>query len=112
MAVLYVNGATGRDSQSGTTSAPLKTIGHALRQAQTGTTIQVQAGSYDQGESFPLVIPAGVTLAGQGGAVVLTGGGAFTTQEFGQQTVTVVMRDRAQLRNLTIKNRLDQGTGV
>ncbi|MEO1592657.1 MAG: S-layer homology domain-containing protein, partial [Cyanobacteria bacterium J06632_22] len=112
MTVLYVNRSTGQDNQSGSTGSPFKTISRALQQAQSGTTIQIQAGSYDQGETFPLVVPAGVTLAGQGGAVVITGGGTFTTQEFGQQTVTVVLRDRSQLRSLTIKNRADQGTGV
>ncbi|MEO0541573.1 MAG: right-handed parallel beta-helix repeat-containing protein, partial [Cyanobacteria bacterium P01_A01_bin.105] len=112
MVVLHVNGSTGRDSHAGTANAPFKTISHALRQAQAGTTVQVQAGNYDQGESFPLVVPTGVTVAGQNGAVVVTGGGPLTTQEFGQQMVTVALGDRAQLRHLTIKNRADQGTGV
>jgi len=112
MTVLYVNGSTGQDNQSGSAGAPFKTISRALQQAQAGTTIQVQAGSYDQGETFPLVVPASVTLAGQGGAVVITGSGPFTTQDFGQQTVTMALRDRSQIRGLTIKNRADQGTGV
>ena len=112
MPVLYVNGSTGQDNPSGSASSPFNTISRALQQAQSGTTIQVQAGSYDQGETFTLVVPAGVTVAGQGGAVVITGGGEFPSQEFGQQTVTVVMGDRAQLRGVTIKNRADQGVGV
>ncbi|MEL6247618.1 MAG: S-layer homology domain-containing protein [Cyanobacteria bacterium J06648_16] len=110
--VLHVNGVTGQDQQSGAASAPLKTITQALERAQTGTEVRVQAGSYDQGESFPLTVPAGVTLAAQGGAVVITGSGPLTTKEFGQQSVTLALQDRAQLRGITVKNRADQGSGV
>jgi nitrous oxidase accessory protein NosD len=48
----------------------------ALANARVGDVVEVPAGRYDaaHGESFPLVVPAGVTLRGSGD-VVIDGGG-------------------------------------
>ncbi|MEM8810384.1 MAG: DUF1565 domain-containing protein, partial [Cyanobacteria bacterium P01_G01_bin.38] len=112
--VFYINPANGRDQNAGTAQAPFKTLTHALRQARSGTRLQLEAGVYqaETGERFPIKIPTGVTVSGQGGTVLITGGGAITTAEFGQQQVTLVLADRAQLRGVTVTNPLSQGIGV
>jgi hypothetical protein len=112
--VLYVNAASGRDDKPGTLQTPLRTLTAALRQARTGTVIQVAAGTYQTslGEIFPLKIPIGVTVIGQSGQTLLQGGGALASREFGQQSVTVWLLDRAQLQGVTVTNPQDQGTGV
>ena len=51
MATVYVNPSTGRDTNSGTQSAPFKTIYRALQQADSGTTIQLNL--------VPIVQPLG-----------------------------------------------------
>jgi hypothetical protein len=78
---LYVNGSTGSDSHSGTSSSPLKTIQAAVNKANTnnqkriGTKIIVASGVYREsvtvnhvwnGSSVPLTIQAAST----GGAVI------------------------------------------
>ena len=54
----------GSDLNPGTQSEPFRHIGHALAMAGPGQKIQVLPGLYDQGETFPLRIPAGVELIG------------------------------------------------
>ena len=78
---LYVNGSTGSDSHSGSSSSPLKTIQAAVNKANTnnqkkiGTKIIVESGVYREsvtvnpvygGSTVPLTIQASAT----GGAVI------------------------------------------
>src|SRR4028118_247924 len=60
--VIYVNVATGTDSESAGSSeqTPLLTITAALQRAQAGTVVQVANGSYTAktGEVFPIVVPS------------------------------------------------------
>jgi hypothetical protein len=51
---------------SGSCAAPFKTLTYALSQAGAGDSIQVDPGTYDaaNGETFPLDVPAGVTVVG------------------------------------------------
>ncbi|MEM9264792.1 MAG: S-layer homology domain-containing protein [Cyanobacteria bacterium P01_F01_bin.13] len=109
--VLYVNGASGIQG-TGTRQAPFKTLTQALAQASSGTTVQLEAGTYGRGESFPLKVASGVTVAGIGGTVVIRGGGALATEDFGPQSVTLQLQDSAQLRNVTVTNPQSQGIGV
>ncbi|NEP15951.1 MAG: DUF1565 domain-containing protein [Leptolyngbya sp. SIO4C1] len=111
--VLYVNPVSGRDSSPGTIQSPFKTLTQALRQSQTGTIIQLAPGLYraDGGEQFPIKIPTGVSVVGQGEAVI-DGGGAIATTEFGRQQVSLVLADRAQLRSVTVTNPQPQGIGL
>lgn len=89
--VLYVDAATGLETNAGTNAAPYKTITKALGLAASGQTVQVRPGSSDasNGESFPLQVPNNVSLIGDEttrgagsttGAVVaptkISGGGA------------------------------------
>ncbi len=63
--VWYVNAATGLDTNPGTAAAPFKTITYALGVASTGQVL-VAPGTYStaNGETFPLIVTAGVALIG------------------------------------------------
>ena len=116
--VLQVDPQQGDDRATGEASAPVKTIGQALRLAVEGTVIRLSEGRYtaESGEEFPLRVPAGVTLIGnvntRGAAIVISGGGAIDSPAFGQQTVTLALEAAAQLRGITLTNPLPQGTGI
>ncbi|MEM8614979.1 MAG: S-layer homology domain-containing protein [Cyanobacteria bacterium P01_H01_bin.105] len=109
--VLYVNSASG-DRGNGTRQSPFKTLTQALGRASSGTTIQLEVGTYSHGESFPLTVASGVTVVGIGGTVTIRGGGSLATEEFGSQSVTLQLQDRSQIRNVTITNPQSQGIGV
>ncbi|MEM6252470.1 MAG: S-layer homology domain-containing protein [Cyanobacteria bacterium P01_D01_bin.156] len=110
--VLYVNGVTGQTQGTGSRQSPFKTLTQALRQAATGATVQIEAGTYSSGESFPLTVAAGVTVVGLGGTVTIRGGGMLATEEMGLQSVTLQLQNRAQLRSITVTNPDNQGIGV
>ncbi len=109
MSVIYVS-PTGRDSAEGTAQFPLQTITAALQKTASGSVIQLAPGTY-QNERFPLTIPAGVTLAGGSFQTVSIRGGGNYQQTVGQQrNAAIILRDRAQIRSLTLSN--PQGTGL
>ncbi|MBT9316504.1 S-layer homology domain-containing protein [Leptothoe spongobia] len=108
--VLYVNSAGGRGT--GTRQSPFKTLTQALGQANAGTTIQLEAGTYGNGESFPLTVPSGVTVVGVSGTVTVRGGGLLATEDFGPQSVTLQLKNGAQLRSVTVINPQSQGIGI
>jgi len=63
--IYYVSGSTGSDTNPGTQGSPFKTITHALSVAKrSGNTVHVSAGTYSSGETFPIIVPAGVLLIG------------------------------------------------
>ncbi|MFN5856495.1 MAG: DUF1565 domain-containing protein [Pseudanabaenaceae cyanobacterium] len=102
----------------GTAQQPYTSITAALRAANSGTIIQLQPGRYDanSGESFPLNIPAGVTLRGntddQGRSVVIIGGGTFNSAVLGPRSVAVVMGNNSRLEGVTVGNQSPNGFGV
>ncbi|MCU0548557.1 MAG: S-layer homology domain-containing protein [Leptolyngbya sp. Prado105] len=116
--VLYVNSASGNDSAAGTQAAPFKTIARALQQIRSGTTIQLSAGTYDttSGETFPLFIPAGVTVIGnesnKGNGILVRGGGTYLSPTWAGQNVTFRLDTNAQLRGVTVTNPNTRGTGA
>jgi hypothetical protein len=57
----------GADTDLGTTAAPFRTLGRAVKVAGAGDTIQLADGVYDAsgGETWSYTLPAGLTLAGQ-----------------------------------------------
>ena len=65
--VVYVDAATGLDTNVGSRASPFKTIKKALTVAiNANDTIKVSPGTYDaaSGEAFPINVPAGVLLLG------------------------------------------------
>ncbi len=73
---IFVNPASGSDGNTGTDTAPLKTIRKALALAQAGQRVDLQAGTYDaaSGQTYPDTIPNGVAIeAVSAGLAVLVG---------------------------------------
>jgi hypothetical protein len=62
----YVDAASGKDVNEGSSASPLKTITKALSLATANQSVHVRPGNYDaaNGETFPLQVPAGVSLIG------------------------------------------------
>ena len=118
--VIYVNVATGTDSESAGSSeqTPLLTITAALQRAQAGTVVQVANGSYTAktGEVFPIVVPSGVTLRGnpstQGQTVAINGGGNYVSSTEANQNVALLAEQDSVITGLTITNPNTRGTGV
>ncbi|MEM6400551.1 MAG: DUF1565 domain-containing protein [Cyanobacteria bacterium P01_D01_bin.116] len=118
--IIYVNPQTGTDqSGAGTTeAAPFKTIAFALRQAQSGTVIQLAPGTYSQetGEKFPLKVKQGVTLrgdeAGKGQATLIIGSGNYTSRTFARQNITILARKNSTISGVTVTNPASRGTGI
>ncbi len=119
-AVIYVNPATGADSAGAgaTSAAPYRSISFALSQAQPGAVIQLAPGNYNQesGETFPLLLKPGVTLRGdeatKGQAILITGGGFYTSRTFAQQNITILAGQDTTITGVTVTNTNSRGTGV
>jgi parallel beta-helix repeat protein len=117
---LFVNSNIGRDDLSAgrNEATPFKTISYALSLAKPGDIIQVSSGLYTQqlGETFPLVVPQGVTLQGsefnQGSTVTVMGGGRFASSWWGSQDVSILAKSDSQISGLTVTNPNSRGTGI
>ncbi|GAB4176814.1 MAG: hypothetical protein Fur006_08060 [Coleofasciculaceae cyanobacterium] len=115
---LYVNPLTGKDSGTGNSQSPFKTLTRALAAASSGTTIQLSAGTYNAsgGETFPLVVPTGVMVVGhepsKGKGIAIVGSGKYTSPTFNQQNITLRLETKAQLRGVTVTNPVEKGTAV
>lgn len=115
---IYVNPATGKDSNTGSRLNPLKSITCALKQAKTSTIIQLANGTYGtaNGEVFPLIIPQGVLVVGneanKGQEMIISGSGEYQSSSFGLQNITLLLRGDASLLGVTVINTIDKGTGV
>lgn len=117
--IIYVNPATGNDAATGgSEAAPYKTISFALKQAKAGTIIQLAPGTYNResGETFPLILPAGVSLRGDeanlGQGVVITGGGSYTSRTFAAQNIGILASNGSTISGLTVANPNQRGTAV
>ncbi|MEH1808690.1 DUF1565 domain-containing protein [Nostoc sp.] len=119
-AAIYVNPATGADraGAGATSAAPYKSISFALSQAQAGAVIQLAPGNYNQesGETFPLLLKPGVTLRGdeatKGQAILITGGGFYTSRTFARQDITILAEQDTTIAGVTVTNPNSRGTGV
>jgi hypothetical protein len=83
----YYVAKTGSDSNSGSASAPWLTIGHAALEAQAGSTVYVEAGTYNESVTFANsgTSSAPIIFNGQGVAIVDgTGVACCTSPTFAQ----------------------------
>lgn len=115
----YVNPTTGSDSSgAGSQSQPFKTIAFALKQATSGSTIQLASGNYNaaSGEVFPLAIPQGVSVIGnetnKGNGISIEGSGTYPSPTFANQNVTFILANNAYLGGVTVTNPATRGTAV
>ncbi|ERN42562.1 protein of unknown function (DUF1565) [Rubidibacter lacunae KORDI 51-2] len=115
---LFVDPIRGDDRAEGSESAPLRTIGQALQQAQSRMVVQLVTGQYGapSGEVFPLRIPAGVTLRGnpetRGHGIAIEGGGLLASENGSRQSVALALGAGATLSGVTVTNPQPRGSGV
>ncbi|MEC4894571.1 MAG: DUF1565 domain-containing protein [Oscillatoria sp. PMC 1051.18] len=116
---LYVDPRSGSDLQGdGTQQRPFQTITKALEVAQPGGAINLVPGRYtvETGESFPLILPAGVTIKGnsrnQGANLIIEGGGSFNSNFAGRQNATFVVQEKGTISGITVSNPSSQGHGI
>jgi parallel beta-helix repeat protein len=114
---LFVNPMVGNDANNGSTQrSPFRSLTHALKVAQPNSTIMLAEGIYsaDTGETFPLMIPAGVQIQGEpstkGKSTVIEGGGSFMTATMGRQNVAIV--SAGQIIGVTVSNANLNGYGL
>ncbi len=118
MATFYVDPTNGLDSAAGSQTAPFKTLAAALAKSTSGTMIKLANGSYSatSGETFPLVVKAGVKIIGdeptKGKTITIQGGGKKSVGMLGDQNMTVYLEEGAELRGVTVTNPNNSGTGV
>ena len=96
---LYVDSASGSDSNPGTEAKPLKTVGKAVALSSDGMVILVKPGTYSI--SAEIVVNGAVTLKGTGAKptdVIIKG-----TQASSLRVITLNNRD-ARLENLTVSH--------
>ena len=115
---IYVNPVQGNDSNAGSRSSPFKSLTRALQLRKTPVVIQLTSGSYRaaNGEVFPIIIPAGVTVVGneanKGTGIVITGSGEYQSPSFGSQNVTLLLQGNASILGVTVTNPASRGTGI
>ncbi|MGI0487270.1 DUF1565 domain-containing protein [Pantanalinema rosaneae CENA516] len=115
--ILYVDPQAER-AGTGTEADPFRTITQALAVAKAGSTVQLRPGTYtsQSGETFPLILPTGVTLRGEpssrGRGIEISGGGKFLSPSWAGQNVTIVAKDGSTVSGLTLKNANTRGSAV
>lgn len=83
-----------------------------------GTVIQLTQGIYstETGESFPIKLPAGVTLRGEpivrGLNTLIRGSGKFISPTFASQNITILADDDVRIEGITITNPNSRGTAI
>ncbi|MEA5478396.1 DUF1565 domain-containing protein [Pseudanabaena galeata UHCC 0370] len=104
---------------NGSPNNPYPSIAAAIAtKPVAGTVIQLQEGLYstDTGESFPIKLPAGVTLRGaptaRGLNTVIRGGGRFISTSFASQNITILADNDARIEGVTVTNPNTRGTAV
>ncbi len=117
--VLLVNPITGDDiNGNGNLDSPFKTIAKALQVAQPNTVIVLTPGIYSSqtDETFPLILPDGVTLQGnprtRGENIIIQGGGMFESPTASEQNITILAANSATVTGVTITNPNPQGYGL
>lgn len=118
-AIIHVNSTSGSDAQGdGTQLRPLKTITHALEQAEENTLILLSGGIYSEesGESFPIRLKSGVTVQGTLGFsasdIIIQGNGGYYSTLGGLRNVAILGSNNAGLANVAISNPHPEGIGI
>lgn len=103
----------------GSPNNPYPSIAAALAtKPVAGTVIQLTQGAYsaETGESFPIKLPAGVTLRGEptvrGVNTFINGGGKFISPSFASQNITILADNEARIEGITLTNPNTRGTAV
>ena len=114
--IFFVNASSvgpdaGSDANPGTQASPFKTITFAMTQATSGATVQALPGIYDtlnNGETFPIVVPADVLLIGdeanKGVGTSIYGGGLAPGSAPGMAGVALLPGTGSTIAGFTITN--------
>ena len=105
--VIYVDAGAGDDlAGSGSQAAPYRTLTRALAdpRLEEGWQVRLAPGTYDSalGESFPIEIPPGVTVAGAGPGQTMIVGPYDTMSDF--ETPIVIGAEGAALLQVSVSN--------
>ncbi len=109
----YVDPQNGSDANPGTQDEPFRSITKGLSLAQDGEAVRLRKGSYGlgNGETFPLVVPPGVSLLGntfgRGKGVNIIGFGRIESAlDDPALTIyaTLVPGENSRISGLTLKN--------
>ncbi len=87
---------------NGSVTAPWATLTHALGYASFGDVVHVGPGLYDAAsESFPVVVPPGVALAGAGADQTVIDGAGFG---WASQDALVLLQGSAEVSGIRFRN--------
>jgi parallel beta-helix repeat protein len=119
-ALIYVNPKSGKKGiADGSPDNPYKSISVAIAaNPAAGTVIQLAEGTYstDTGETFPIKLPAGITLRGEpnlrGANTIIRGSGKYISPSFASQNVTLITSNDTRIEGITVTNPETRGTAV
>ena len=116
--MIYVSSSPNLNGD-GSLNNPYSSITAALAtKPVAGTIIQLNQGVYsaETGESFPIKLPAGVTLRGEptvrGINTFIKGSGKFVSPSFTSQNITILANDDVRVEGITLTNPTDRGTAI
>ena len=116
--LIYVSPLT-NTAGDGSPSNPYPSITAAIAsKPMAGTVIQLNQGLYSaqNGEIFPIRLPAGVTLRGEpsvrGINTVISGSGKFTSPSFASQNITILANDDVRIEGVSLTNPETRGTAL
>lgn len=115
----YVDVVNGDDTFVGSAAKPFKTIMTAMGVALSGESVKVLPGLYDtaNGETFPIMVPAGVVLIGDeankgGGGTPTVVKGAATYVPAGSATTSLVLGGGSTVAGLKFEDLADGAQNV
>jgi len=107
---IFVDSTDGDDSSgTGSPMRPYRTITEGLRQAISGQTVQIAAGTYVDGEAFPISPNYGISIRGAGPSATRIEAPAGTSND---QAALMIQYDRNSLHDLTITGSGGLGVGI
>ncbi|PZU94712.1 MAG: hypothetical protein DCE90_14320 [Pseudanabaena sp.] len=119
MASLIYVSPLGNSTGDGSPNNPYPSITAAIASKPlAGTVIQLNQGLYNaqNGEVFPIQLPAGVTLRGEpsnrGGNILISGSGKFTSPSFASQNITLLANDDVRIEGVSVTNPETRGTAL
>ena len=104
---IHVSGNGSDADGDGTADNPYRSITRGLQNASFGDVVRVHEGLYDDanGERFPLVGPASITIEGDGSHLVkVVGGGLWSGDPDGRLHATMVPNVDTVVRGLSLSN--------
>jgi hypothetical protein len=107
---VFVDSAIGDDDTgTGSPVRPYRTITEGLRNAISGQTVQLAAGTYTEGEAFPISPNYGIAISGENPAVTRIQAPVGISND---QAVLTIQYDKNSLSDLTVSGDNGHGIGI